>query len=91
MPMGMLGNAVGPAVGVGVLEVDSIDSDFDVGVGTYLLLVSGANPQPKAVATGICARQGKVEEESGRTVAQVQAAVVLAKKYAQCGVYFFVF
>ena len=76
MTVEMLRDIAFPAVGVGVLGVEGIDSDFDVGIIKQALLVFGCNPQPESISGTIAFGQGKVDKEDGCSAVQLQAVVV---------------
>ena len=75
MTVEMLRDIACPAMGVGVLGVEGVNSDFDVGVIKQALLIFGCNPQPDGISGTIAFGQGKVDKEDGCSAVQMQALV----------------
>ena len=80
MTVKVLGDVARPLVCVGVLDVDGVGADFDVGVVLQPFVVNGENPQTEIVVGGKIG-QGEVDKEGGGgSTAQMQAAIAQPKE-----------
>lgn len=80
MSVGMPVDVMCPAVCVGVLGIEGVNADLDVGIVLHLFIILRPNPQSEIVSGTIAFWQGKVDKKQGCSAVQMQALVAQPEK-----------